>query len=150
MLTRLFVLALAASSAVLGSPTQLVVGGEAELAEKWSYSDCGKRISLDLIDAEPELIQRPAPVPGNPADIIQLHSLQVSPDAPKPGENLTITVSGTVLQRIEVRKFLLHVNARSTHRPCITNVQEGAWAHVIVKLGLIKLLEKNFDLCEEA
>ena len=60
MLTRLFVLALAASSAVLGSPTQLLVGGEAELAEKWSYSDCGKRVSLDLIDAEPELIQRPA------------------------------------------------------------------------------------------
>ena len=50
MLTRLFVLALAASSAVLGSPAQLLVGSEAELAEKWSYLDCGKPISFDLID----------------------------------------------------------------------------------------------------
>lgn len=116
MLTRLFVLALAASSAVLGSPTQLLVGSESDLAEKWSYSDCGKRISLDLIEQNPKLIQLRLPAPGNPADIIQLRSLEVSPDAPKPGENLTVTVSGTVLQRIEVRIFLLHVIARSTHQ----------------------------------
>jgi hypothetical protein len=115
MLTRLFAVALAASSAVLGSPTQQLVGNEAELAEKWSYSDCGKRISLDLIDEEPELIQRPAP--GLPTDIIKLHSLEVSPDPPKPGQNLTVTASGTVLQTIEVRVFLLHVSARSTHPP---------------------------------
>jgi hypothetical protein len=115
MLTRLFVFALAASSAVLGSPAQLLVGNEAELAEKWSYSDCGKSISLDLIDAEPGLIQRPAP--GAPTDIIRLHSLEVSPDPPKPGQNLTVTASGTVLQTIEVRSFLLYVNARSTHPP---------------------------------
>lgn len=115
MLTRLFVLTLAASSAVLGSPTQLLVGSEAELAEKWSYSDCGERISFDFIDAEPELIRRPAP--GLPTDIIKLHSLELSPDPPKPGENLTVTASGTVLQTIEVWIFLLHVNARSTHPP---------------------------------
>lgn len=105
MLTRLFVLALAASSAVLGSPAQLLVGSEGELAEKWSYSDCGKRISLDLIDAEPELIR--CPVPGLPTDIIRLHSLEVSPDPPKPGQNLTVTASGTVLQTIEVTLFFL-------------------------------------------
>lgn len=29
-------------------------------------------------------------------------------------------------------------------------VQEGAVANVVVKLGLIKLLTKDFDLCEEA
>lgn len=58
MLTRLFLLALAASSAVLGSPTQQVIGNEAELSlsEKWSYSDCGKRILL-LVDEEPGLIR---------------------------------------------------------------------------------------------
>lgn len=28
--------------------------------------------------------------------------------------------------------------------------QEGAYADVTVKLGLIKLLHKQFDLCEEA
>ena len=35
--------------------------------------------------------------------------------------------------------------------PEITNVnQEGAYADVTVKLGLIKLLQKQFDICEEA
>jgi len=29
-------------------------------------------------------------------------------------------------------------------------VQDGAYADVTVKLGLIKLLKKEFDLCEEA
>jgi hypothetical protein len=29
-------------------------------------------------------------------------------------------------------------------------VQEGAYADVTVKLGLIKLLQKRFDVCEEA
>jgi hypothetical protein len=28
--------------------------------------------------------------------------------------------------------------------------QEGAYADVTVKLGLIKLLQKRFDVCEEA
>jgi len=103
MLTRLLVLALAASSAVLGSPTQLLVGSEAELAEKWSYSDCGKRISLNLIDEETELIR--ARLSGLSTDIVKLRSLEISPDPPKPGQNLTITISGTVFQTIEVRFF---------------------------------------------
>lgn len=30
------------------------------------------------------------------------------------------------------------------------DMQEGAYADVTVKLGLIKLLQKQFDLCEEA
>lgn len=29
-------------------------------------------------------------------------------------------------------------------------IQEGAYAAVTVKLGLIKLLTKTFDICEEA
>jgi hypothetical protein len=29
-------------------------------------------------------------------------------------------------------------------------VQEGAYAEVTVKLGLVKLLTKTFDICEEA
>jgi len=107
MLPKLFVLALVTTSSVLASPTQQIVGGEADLApsQKWSYSDC-----------------------GNPTDIVQLRSLEISPDPPKPGQNLTVTASGTVTQKIE----------------------DGAWAHVVVKLGLIKLLDKDIDTCEEA
>ena len=29
-------------------------------------------------------------------------------------------------------------------------MQEGAYADVVVKLGRIKLLQKRFDVCEEA
>jgi len=31
-----------------------------------------------------------------------------------------------------------------------TTSQEGAYADVLVKLGLIKLLQKKFDVCETA
>lgn len=32
----------------------------------------------------------------------------------------------------------------------MTLYQEGAYADVTVKLGLVKLLQKRFDVCEEA
>ena len=34
--------------------------------------------------------------------------------------------------------------------PVNLSAQEGAYAQVTVKLGLIKLLTKSFDVCEEA
>ncbi|KAF8735486.1 hypothetical protein AX14_001982 [Amanita brunnescens Koide BX004] len=59
---------------------------------------------------------------------IQLQSLEVSPDPPKAGQSLTVKAKANVQDVIE----------------------EGAYADVTVKLGLIKLLHKRFDLCEEA
>jgi hypothetical protein len=79
--------------------------GTVHTTESWSYTDCGL-----------------------PTDPIQIQSIQVSPDPPKPGQDLTVTVKAHVTERIE----------------------EGATADVVVKLGLIKLLSKQFDLCEEA
>ncbi|KAF7966634.1 hypothetical protein HWV62_37591 [Athelia sp. TMB] len=73
--------------------------------ESWDYTDC-----------------------GSPTDPIQIQSIEVSPDPPQPGKDLTVKVKATVLERIE----------------------EGAWVDVTVKLGLIKILHKQFDLCEEA
>ncbi|KAF9056247.1 MD-2-related lipid-recognition domain-containing protein [Panaeolus papilionaceus] len=73
--------------------------------EGWSYEDCG----LDT-------------------DAIQLESIEVSPDPPQPGKDLTVKVIGSAKERIE----------------------DGAYADVTVKLGLVKLLHKQFDLCEEA
>jgi len=64
---------------------------------------------------------------GLPTDAIAIKSLKIDPDPPKPGQKLTIYASGTVKQIID----------------------EGAYADVIVKLGLIKLLTKRFDVCEE-
>ncbi|PPR00490.1 hypothetical protein CVT24_005550 [Panaeolus cyanescens] len=65
---------------------------------------------------------------GLDTDVIQLESISISPDPPQPGKDLTVTVKGTAKERIE----------------------EGAVADVTVKLGLIKILSKTFDLCEEA
>ncbi|KAJ7925877.1 ML domain-containing protein [Mycena leptocephala] len=71
----------------------------------WEYVDCG--------------------LPSNP---LQIDSIELSPDPPLPGQDLTVTVKGLVTDIIE----------------------EGASADVTVKLGLIKLLQKTFDVCEEA
>ncbi|EEB89851.1 hypothetical protein MPER_12009 [Moniliophthora perniciosa FA553] len=53
---------------------------------------------------------------------------QAKPDPPRPGEKLSVTVDATVIKTIE----------------------DGAYAKVVVKLGLIKLLNKEFDVCKEA
>ncbi|KAG9085814.1 Phosphatidylglycerol/phosphatidylinositol transfer protein [Ceratobasidium sp. UAMH 11750] len=65
---------------------------------------------------------------GLPSDAVQVLSIQVWPDPPQIGKDLTVTARGLVTRRIE----------------------EGAYADVTVKLGLIKLLHKQFDICEEA
>ncbi|KAF8604792.1 hypothetical protein BDV93DRAFT_81950 [Ceratobasidium sp. AG-I] len=65
---------------------------------------------------------------GLPSDAVQVKSIKLSPDPPQIGKDLTITARGVVSQKIE----------------------EGAYADVLVKLGLIKLLHKEFDICEEA
>ncbi|KAF9513662.1 hypothetical protein BS47DRAFT_1343887 [Hydnum rufescens UP504] len=65
---------------------------------------------------------------GSPTDAILLQSLKVSPDPPQPGEELTVFAKGRVQKEIK----------------------EGAYANVVVKLGVIKLLQKQFDVCEEA
>ncbi|OAX42400.1 hypothetical protein K503DRAFT_847858 [Rhizopogon vinicolor AM-OR11-026] len=84
---------------------QDVLAQPVHIMEGWSYQDC-----------------------GSPTDAIQLQSISLSPDPPKPGEDLTVSVVGTAKDRIE----------------------DGAYADVVVKLGLIKLLTKTFDVCEEA
>jgi len=65
---------------------------------------------------------------GLPEDAMNIESITVSPDPPQPGQDLTVNVVGSATRRIE----------------------EGAYADVTVKLGLIKLLSKRFDVCEEA
>lgn len=38
----------------------------------------------------------------------------------------------------------------AVHSQGLTGAQDGSYADVVVKLGLIKLLSKRFDVCEEA
>ena len=40
---------------------------------------------------------------GNPSDPVHIKSIEISPDPPKPGEDLTVTVVGEAIERIEVR-----------------------------------------------
>ncbi|KAL1703005.1 ML domain-containing protein [Schizophyllum commune] len=65
---------------------------------------------------------------GDQTSTVQLKSITISPDPPIPGQQLTMTVEADVQETI----------------------QEGAYADVTVKVGLIKLLQKRFDICEEA
>ncbi|KAJ6474977.1 hypothetical protein C8R45DRAFT_834750, partial [Mycena sanguinolenta] len=60
---------------------------------------------------------------GKQSDAVQIKSISVSPDPPRIGAELTVTVD---------------VEA------------DGAMADVLVKVGRIKLLQKTFDICEEA
>ncbi|PWN95210.1 hypothetical protein FA09DRAFT_285556, partial [Tilletiopsis washingtonensis] len=65
---------------------------------------------------------------GDDGDAVEVTSIQVSPDPPKPGQNLTVVASGIVKKEIKA----------------------GTYADVVVKLGLIRLLTRRFDVCEEA
>lgn len=66
------------------------------------------------------------------------------PDPPKPGQNLTIKAKGIVVDEIDVCW-------NSTNNGWyLTEPKDGAYADVTVKLGLVKLLHKRFDVCEEA
>lgn len=108
-MVRLFsvsILAMLAGLASANSPAaQEVMNQPVHTMEGWSWADC-----------------------GSPTDVIQLKSISLSPDPPKPGQDLTVTVVGTAQQRVE----------------------DGAYANVVVKLGLIRLLTKTFDVCDEA
>ncbi|CCA74493.1 related to phosphatidylglycerol/phosphatidylinositol transfer protein [Serendipita indica DSM 11827] len=108
MLSKLLLTAFLGAQIVAGS---VIVQKNAENAmplappERWSYEDC-----------------------GSPDDLIELHSISIKPDPPKPGEDLEVTAKGYVKQTLD----------------------EGTYADVLVKIGLIKLLQKRFDVCEEA
>ena len=64
---------------------------------------------------------------GLPTDPLQIETITLTPDPPKVYSDTTLTLKGTVLEAIE----------------------DGAYFDVTVKLGLIKLMQKRFDLFEE-
>lgn len=103
-LLSLFLVAAAATS-VLGNPdTQVSLQGgeEAHTSESWSYDDCGKRTSPLSTTAR----HLTGSHQGLPTDVIQLDSIKIKPDPPKPGQDLTVIVKGYVQERIEVWPYL--------------------------------------------
>ncbi|KAF7296762.1 ML domain-containing protein [Mycena indigotica] len=94
-----------AAFAVALPESQQALGNVRTAPDSWEYKDCGED-----------------------SDAVQIKSITVSPDPPKIGSDLTVTIVADVKETIE----------------------EGATADVLVKVGRIKLLEQSFDLCEEA
>jgi len=101
--TFLALLAVVSAGFAAASPAQKTLQTSLK-SDRWDWVDCDR---------------------SNP---IHIKSIEISPDPPVPGKNLTVTVVG---QADEV-------------------VEDGAYADVLVKVGVIKLLQKQFDLCEEA
>jgi hypothetical protein len=65
---------------------------------------------------------------SNGNDILQIKYIHLSPDPPLKGKQLKIDAAGYLREQ----------------------VGQGSYIDVTVKLGLIKLLQKRFDLCEES
>ncbi|KAH9483498.1 Phosphatidylglycerol/phosphatidylinositol transfer protein [Psilocybe cubensis] len=98
-------LSLVAGSGESEQQVMEAINGSVHTFESWSWVNCG------LSD-----------------DGVKIESIQISPDPPKPGKDLTVTVKALVQREIK----------------------EGANANVIVKVGLINIIKKNYDICEEA
>lgn len=65
---------------------------------------------------------------GSRQEAVVLKEINVTPDPPVPGQNLTVYAKGIVNEDIE----------------------PGTYADVVVKLGFIRLLSKRFDVCQLA
>ncbi|KAJ3097953.1 Phosphatidylglycerol/phosphatidylinositol transfer protein [Phlyctochytrium planicorne] len=64
---------------------------------------------------------------GGPDDVFQPERISLIPDPPKRGAPLTVEVIGTTT----------------------ADVTDGAYADVVAKLGVIKLVDRRLDLCQE-
>lgn len=65
--------------------------------------------------------------PAPDTDLIEITNLEISPNPPERGQNLTISASGTVKE----------------------DITPGAYVEVEVKYGLIRLIRQRLDLCEQ-
>ncbi|KAI0715204.1 ML domain-containing protein [Earliella scabrosa] len=65
---------------------------------------------------------------GTDEHLVHVKSIAISPDPPQRGKELTLTVIGVADE----------------------DITDGAYADVVVKTGPIKILQKEFDVCEEA
>ncbi|MFI9786833.1 ML domain-containing protein [Kitasatospora sp. NPDC051984] len=64
---------------------------------------------------------------GSPLDSLNIRSVTATPDPPEPGRNATLRISGVVNSEIK----------------------EGAYYQVVVKVGLIRILQQQVDLFEQ-
>ncbi|CAG8445430.1 6585_t:CDS:2 [Scutellospora calospora] len=64
---------------------------------------------------------------GKPEDILHITYLDIAPDPPQRGQELSIDAAGYLTE----------------------TVVEGSYIELTVKMGLIRLLQKKLDLCEQ-
>jgi hypothetical protein len=98
----LFSLSLSANAASSQQPLAYP-DGSVRTTEGWSWTNCGQSSVSPLLTQLDALLS----FQGLPTDSIQIESISVSPDPPKPGQNLTVTVEASTLEEVEVR---LHTN----------------------------------------
>lgn len=63
----------------------------------------------------------------SPEDILTVHHFKISPDPPRRGQPLTVSMNGTLKRR----------------------VNDGI-AHVKAKLGFIQLIDRDYQICDYA
>lgn len=63
---------------------------------------------------------------GDESFLLQIRSIKITPDILTPGAELTLEAEGTLLETVDL----------------------GSFADVQVKLGVVTLIRKKFDLCE--
>jgi hypothetical protein len=83
----------------LPSPDEqtLLAPSDPHVSNSWSWSDCGESPYHSC-----PIITLMALASGSVTDVIEIKSLAISPDPPKPGDELTVTASGYVSRTIEV------------------------------------------------
>lgn len=93
-------------------------------------------VSIPFVPYLAALLPITKPIPGDSpiqqCDIsdqqsLKLYSVDISPNPPERGTNLTITASGFLHQ----------------------DISEGAYVDVVVNYGYIKLISQTYDLCEQ-
>lgn len=65
----------------------------------WEWTDCGMLLSSSSTDVIPYA----RGLPGDSTDPVEIKSIEISPDPPKPGQDLTVKVTLTAKEEIEVR-----------------------------------------------
>ena len=71
----------------------------------WKWEDCGTWAVLSV--CEPPLTGTSA---GGPSHLIHIDDIQITPDPPQKGQEMTVTVKGTAKDRIEVGVLLSGVS----------------------------------------
>ena len=114
-MARLFFLSfLAFTAASFGAASPVEQEAMQVVSDKWSWNDCGAYIVLQILGQS--LNHRGRPSLGAPSDPVHIKSISISPDPPKPGADLTVTVVGEAVERIEVSCIMgssLHLSVLS-------------------------------------